>query len=173
MTKRKILNTTSRKKRNGMLTFSNSTNAGVLATISQSPLTIAGSPTGNNLGYVHFRPTAMDLSDNGVAANTVSQQSQRTASTCFMRGLSENIRIETSSGNPWFHRRICFTSRDARFILKSASDAAGTDRAAAASGAIETSSGWQRLAANMHLDTLSNTISTFNEVLFKGAQGLD
>jgi len=156
-----------------MLTFSNSTNAGVLATIAQNPLTIAGSPAGNNLGYIHFRPTAMDLTDNGVVPNPITNVSQRTASICYMRGLAENIRIETSSGNPWFHRRLCFTSRDARFLQKSASDAAGTDRSSAASGAIETSNGWQRLAANMHIDTLSNTITQFNEVLFKGEQGKD
>ncbi|ANC51593.1 capsid protein [Faeces associated gemycircularvirus 18] len=171
MSKKSILNTTSRKKRNGMLTFSNSTGTGVLASIGQNPLTIAGSAAGNNLGYVHFRPTAMDLNDNNAAPNSITTMSARTSTTCFLRGLAENIRIETSSGNPWFHRRICFTSRDTLFLSVASADTPGTDRAAAASGAIETSNGWQRLAANMALDTMTGTINNFNGLIFKGTQG--
>lgn len=173
MTKKRILNTTSRKKRNGMLTFSNSTVTGALAAVTQNPLTIAGSNSGNTLGIVHFRPTAMDLSDSAGGPNSIVNQAVRTASVCYMRGLAENIRIETSTGNPWFHRRICITSRDRIFNFRNDADPSGADRDYASSGAIETSNGFQRLASNVMTDTLSATYNRWLGSLFKGQQGVD
>lgn len=173
MSTKAILNKTSRKKRNGMLTWSNSNAAGALATIAQSPLVIQGGSTSGTVGYVHFRPTATDLNNTAALPNPVVNQSVRTASTCFMRGLAENLRIETSSGNPWFHRRICFTAKSTVFLFRAPSDASGVDRDSAATGALETSNGWVRLAANMLNDTLTNTVTNMNELLFKGAQGVD
>nr|WNA22189.1 MAG: capsid protein [Rhinopithecus-associated genomovirus 1] len=173
MSNKRILNITSRKKRNGMLSVTNTTATGALAAIYQGPLTVAGGSGGGTYGYVHFRPTAMDLNDINTVPNPIDYPSVRTASTCYMRGLAENLRIETSSGNPWLHRRICFTSRDQRFNNENTNDQSGTDRQTISTGALETSNGWQRLAGNMIIDTLSNTINTFNEILFKGAQGID
>nr|QVW56545.1 MAG: capsid protein [Gemycircularvirus] len=173
MSTRSILNKTSRKKRNGMLTFSNSTATGALATVSQSPLTIAGSPSGNTLGLVHFRPTAMDLNDTSSNPNSIVNTPVRTASICYMRGFAENIRIETSTGNPWFHRRVCITTRDPLFYVQNTADPAGADRGYAAAGAIETSNGWQRLASNIITDTLTATQTSWLTILFKGAQGND
>nr|QTE03606.1 MAG: capsid protein [Gemycircularvirus] len=174
MSKKRILNTTSRKKRNGMLTFTNQ--QGSLVTIKQGPLILPGNPaTGgvpNNIGYVMWRPTAMDLT-SGSANNTIANSAQRTATTCFMRGLSEHIRIETNTGNPWFHRRICFTARDSSFYTLSASDTSGTDSNVIASGSVETSNGWQRLAANMISGGLAQTVLNQKGVIFKGAEGVD
>lgn len=173
MTKKRILNATSRKKRNGMLTFANSTVTGALAAVSQNPLTIAGSSSGNTLGIIHFRPTAMDLSDSAGGPNSVVNQASRTSSVCYMRGFAENIRIETSTGNPWFHRRVCITSRDRIFNFRNDTDPSGADRDYAASGAIETSNGFQRLASNVMTDTLSATYNRWLGSLFKGQQGVD
>lgn len=157
-----------------MLSYSNSSATGALAALSQSPLTIAGSSSGNNLGWVYFRPTAMDLTNlAGSVPNPVEYTASRTATVCYMRGLAENIRIETSSGSPWFHRRICFASRDTAFIFPGSNDPSGTDRSAVAQGAIETSNGWQRMAANMTLDTLTDTNTIHRKIIFKGEQGVD
>lgn len=170
---RSILNKTSRKKRNGMLTFANSTATGALATVSQVPLTIAGSPSGDLRGFIHFRPTAMDLDDTVTNPNSIVATPSRTSTTCYMKGFAENIRVETSTGNPWFHRRICITTKSPEFIGLSSGDTPGTDRAYAAQGAIETSNGWQRLASNVMTDTLSQTYGTWLAILFKGSQGVD
>lgn len=169
MTKRSVLNATSRKKKNVMLTWSNQ-NA-TQTTISQQPLILSGG-TNANLAWVMFRPTGMDLITN-VTGNTVVQEAARTATTCYMRGFAEHVRVETSTGNPWFHRRICFTSRDNVFILPNPADATGTERSQIASGVFETSNGNQRLAANMTIDTLSQTYLNQKGVLFKGAEGVD
>lgn len=168
-----ILNKTSRKKRNGMLTFANSTATGALATVSQAPLTIAGSPSGDLRGLIHFRPTAMDLDDTVTNPNSIVATPSRTSTICFMKGFAENIRVETSTGNPWFHRRICITTRDSLFYLLNDGDTPGTDRSYAASGSIETSNGWQRLASNAMTDTLSGTRQQWLTVMFKGLQGVD
>lgn len=154
-----------------MLTWSNQ-NGGVLTALLQSPLVIPGG-TGGNLGYVHFRPTGMDLTSDSGAANTIALQSQRTSQICFMRGLAENIRVETSSGSPWFHRRVCYTSKDDRFLVRNSSDTSGAQRDNVASGALETTNGWQRLAANMNAEALPQTILAQKAILFKGAEGVD
>jgi len=171
MSTKAILNKTSRKKRNGMLSYSNTNALGQPQTIAQSPLTLIGSSAGNNIGLVHFRPTALDLDDVNGQTNTITFAATRTATTCFMKGLSEKIRIETSSGSPWFHRRICLTNRDPRFYLVATGDPTGADANAIASGAIETSNGWQRLAANSN--GLPITQATWLGVMFKGLQGRD
>lgn len=173
MSTRTLLNKTSRKKRNGMLTWANTTSSGVLSTVTQNPLTIAGSNSGNTLGIVHFRPTAMDLNGNDTTPNSIVNNACRTSSICYMKGFAENIRVETNTGNPWMHRRICICTRDPLFYTQQTSDAAGADRGYAAAGAIETSNGWQRLASNVQLDTLTNTTTSWLAVLFKGAQGND
>jgi hypothetical protein len=173
MSTRTLLNKTSRKKRNGMLTFSNSSATGALATVVQAPLTIAGSASGNTLGLVHFRPTAMDLNTNDATPNSIVNNPARTSTVCFMKGFAENMRIETSTGNPWFHRRICITTRDPLFYVQNSADPAGADRGYAAAGAIETSNGWQRLASNALTDTLPATTAAWLTILFKGAQGND
>jgi len=176
MSTKTILNKTSRKKRNGMLTWTNQQTT--QTALKQGPLILAGGASingaPNNIGYVMYRPTAMDLSDGtGGANNSIVNQAQRTSQICFMKGLSEHIRVETSSGNPWFHRRICFTSRDDVFILRNPSDPSGTERDTIANGSVETSNGWQRLAANMLIDTLAQTVLVQKGVIFKGAEGVD
>lgn len=168
-----ILNKTSRKKRNGMLTFANSTATGALATVSQAPLTIAGSPSGDLRGLIHFRPTAMDLDDTVTNPNSIISTPSRTATVCYMKGFAENVRVETSTGNPWFHRRICLTVKHPLFYALDSRDTNGTDRLYAARGAIETSNGWQRLASNVMTDTLTNTYGGWLGVMFKGVQGVD
>lgn len=176
MPRKSILNLTSRKKRNGMLSFSNSANSGSISAMGQNALTIIGSATGANggvQGFVHFRPTGMDLFTAGTLPNPIDFPASRTATTCFMRGLSENIRIETSSGNPWFHRRICITSRSRLFLDLSTSDPPGTERSQLATGVIETSNGFQRLAGNYILDSMSGTFTNQTEALFKGQVGID
>lgn len=173
MSTRSLLNKTSRKKRNGMLTFSNSDDAGALSAVRQAPLTIQGSSSSNTIGLVHFRPTATDLNDETTNPNSIVNQSVRTSTVCYMKGFAENMRVETSSGNPWFHRRICITNRDVLFLARATSDPSGVDRDYAATGAIETSNGWQRLASNVMKDTLTATTAQWLTVLFKGAQGVD
>ena len=119
-----------------------------------------------NVGVFVFCPTAMNLDDASLFRNPAS----RTSSTIFAKGLSEHLRIQTSSGLPWFHRRICFT-------LKGASPfntAAKADFPAIPFNPyIDTSNGMERPMLNLDLNTSSATLTAQYGFLFKGAQGVD
>jgi len=113
MSKRSVLNTTSRKKRNDMLTYSNTGSDGTIQVgpATKQPLNVRANSTFVSM----WCPTAMDVK-RGSGYNTIMDVAARTASTCYMRGFAEHWRIQTSSGIPWFHRRICFTTSDSAFV---------------------------------------------------------
>lgn len=71
--------------------------------------------TGNGGGtgsVVLWCATARDMNaDTANDPNNVTQESSRTASLCYMVGLKERVRIQTSDGLPWMWRRICFTMK--------------------------------------------------------------
>lgn len=119
-----------------------------------------------------FRPTGMPLNAGGKLGSVV-EPAARTATTCYMKGFAENIRIETSTGNPWFHRRICFTSKNPLFFIRNPADAAGTERNYIAAGEYVNTYGPNRLAANMTIDTLQQTYLGQKGILFKGDEGVD
>jgi len=110
MSKRRLLNTTSTKKRDTMLPWTNMTSSSQSGstTYTTSPAVITGGVSLAPLTI--WCATARDLSPNtGTAAPAT--QALRTATTCYMKGLSEKIEIQISDGVPWQWRRICFTSK--------------------------------------------------------------
>lgn len=114
MSKRSLLNTTSRKKRNDMLTYSNTAADGSITpgeNTSKQPLNVRANSTFVGV----WAATAMNLK-RGNGYNIISDVGARTSTTCFMRGLAEHWRIQTSSSLPWFHRRICFTTADKNWV---------------------------------------------------------
>lgn len=48
------------------------------------------------------------LGNGGTVPGDAVDDSTRTATLCYMRGLKEKIQIQTNSGVPWQWRRICF-----------------------------------------------------------------
>ncbi|ANC51602.1 capsid protein [Faeces associated gemycircularvirus 16] len=166
MTKKRILNTTSVKKRNGMLSFSNTTATGASQTTAQATAFV----NATQLGYFLFAVTDQNLAANAGGSNLRINTAQRTATTCFMRGFSEHLRIQTSSGLPWFHRRICFTTRGASsFNIVDPNDT----QVQASGNSIDTSSGQQRLWLNASVNNQPNTINNQYNILFKGQRNID
>lgn len=166
MSKRRILNTTSTKKRNGMLSWSNTTGSGAVQTTGLGSLNAIGG-TGNNIGAITmFCPTAMDL--NAAGSHTTTLESRRTATTCYMRGFSEHIRVQTSSGLPWFWRRICFTLKEDFQAALNSDTPTNTYRPY-----VETSNGLERLWLNQTINAMPNTIADQQNVIFKGVAGVD
>lgn len=110
MTKKRILNVTSRKKRDTMLTWSNITAASQTGstTYTTSPAVITGGTSLHPL--VIWSPTARDLTRNSGAAG-VADVAARTATTCYMRGLKESVEVQVVNGVPWQWRRIVFTAK--------------------------------------------------------------
>lgn len=163
MSKRRILNTTSRKKRNGMLSWTSTPVNGTSTNVSPyaGPAYVSAAVSQPSLFL--WNAIAQDMDSNSVVPN----QSSRTATTCYMRGLSEHVRISTSTGLPWFHRRICFTTK---FPFAPAPNAgASTSR----STFVDTSNGIERLWFNVSNNNDSVDIATVYSIIFRGASGAD
>jgi len=165
MSRKSILNATSRKKRNAMMTYSN-TNAtdGSTRAVGPLPLTV----NGINGGRVLWCATAQDLT-YGTDLAKVGQDASRTSQTCYMRGLSEHIRLQTSSSISWLHRRICFTYKGPLFTQSSTADSPTQP----VFTYLENSQGIQRLAFNANINNMTNTINNNDGIIFKGASGVD
>jgi len=164
MSKKRVLNISSIKKRNGMLSFSNTTNAGASRTVAAGPAYINGATQGKFL----FCPTAMDLDNSSGGPNLKINEANRTSTTCYMRGFAEHLRIQTSSGVPWFHRRICFTTKTDAFLTSAADTPVQPNPYYT-----ETSIGYSRLMLNLNVNNTPQTITNIETVLFRGAQGQD
>lgn len=138
---------------------------GSAATPGQGALNISSAPgNGGSVTILPWIATARDnsLVQGGSNAGTVFDDACRTSSTCYMRGLKENIEIQTSSGVPWQWRRICFTYKDAQ-------EALGTG-AGGISGLYESSNGFGRLAYNATSGSTADNLAVSNlrGLIFKG-----
>lgn len=97
----------------------------------------------------------------------VSDRQLRTASTCYMNGFSENLRVSTSSALPWFHRRICFTLKGVNTFnqqLNSDNSTIGIEYRPW----VASSNGMQRLWLNQEINTMPNTMRASWELMFAG-----
>lgn len=148
-----------------MLSWSNTTNAGATQTLGVGSMYVPG----NGYAYSLWLPTGRDLAQFSGPAGSVVQEAMRTATTCYMRGLAENIRVSTSSGLPWMWRRICFKFRGPQFY-----SVAGQDTPTQPwTPWLETSNGYGREWFNMAVNNQPNTLNIINSFLFKGTQGVD
>lgn len=115
-------------------------------------------------GNTYIFPWVATARDNtiGTASGNVFNTADRTATTCYMRGLKERIQIQTNTGMPWQWRRICFTMKG---------DDINAWNETAYKLQQETSNGWARVVSNT--GTASNLYTYMMPLLFKGAQGVD
>lgn len=162
MSKRRILNASSRKKRNGMLTWTNTTSAGATQTVGQGNAYV----NATQAGYFLWSPTAMDLNPTA----SVRNPALRTSSTIYAKGLSEHIRMQSNSGIPWFHRRICFTHRG---ISPFNTVATADTPLNPPNPYIDTSNGIERLFLNSTINTTPVTLTAQQGIIFKGALNVD
>ncbi|UPW41821.1 capsid protein [Peromfec virus RodF5_38] len=167
MTKKRILDVSSRKKRNGMLGWTNTgSTSGASIPLGIGSATVAGNMT----GLFMFCPTAMNLLQGPSNPNYAINAAERTATTCYMRGFAENLRIQTNTHIPWFHRRICFTWRGlGPFNTINSADTPTQPYAPFT----DTSNGMQRLMLNMQVNNMSATVAAQWVYIFKGAVNVD
>jgi len=161
-TQKRILNVTSTKKRNTMLSWSNTAPSGA----SQSVQIGSAFVNAPNSGIFVFCPTAQSFNSDSLGRN----QASRSATTCYMVGFSEHLRIQTSSGLPWFHRRICFTVRGPTFFTNASPSDTPTQ---STNPYVSTSNGYERLWLNGFVNSQSATINGQYALLFRGQQGQD
>lgn len=155
-----------------MLTASNTSGTGNPLPNTGTRVVVAGGPnyTGSqyNGGIFLWNATARDLTINAGPIGAVGQEAVRTATTCYMRGLSEHLRFQTNSPAPWFWRRICFTLQ-----ANLAGTAPGDTPTNTYADYLENSNGITRLWLNQVINNQGNTTSALTTILFKGARGRD
>lgn len=110
-----------------------------------------------------WNATAQSLDGTSVVPN----QASRTATNCYMKGLSEHLRVSTSSGLPWFHRRICFTSK------KTYEPATNPGATVPRVTFLDTTSGIERLWFNISRNNDSADELTLYAFLFRGVINQD
>lgn len=157
MTNKRILNITSEKKRDTMISVYK---AGSAATAAVGPATMNG---GNPTQLIWCATARDNTVSNGGAGAGKFQQATRSATTCYMRGLKEVISVQTTSGIPWEWRRICFCFRNTALLLPSVIPY------------IENSNGFGRLMYNLSSGSSTDNAATaaLNGFLFKGVVNVD
>lgn len=109
--KKAVLNTTSVKKRDNMISISNTSSLGNSTPTDyiRGNVYIRGGPagveTGNGALFI-WSPTARPINDNTNSENT------RAARDVYHKGYVERTLLETNSGAPFFWRRIVVESKD-------------------------------------------------------------
>ena len=166
MSKKTILNVTSRKKQDNMLSFSNTDGAGASKTVGAGSFFANGS-TGYAMSV--YCPTARSFITAG-STGSIVDVADRNAMTCYMRGYAENLRIQTSSPLPWLWRRICFTTKGGTFQNSAQGDTAPVQTVLPYS---DTSIGMARKWFNLQVNNTPLTVAAYNGVIFKGAFSYD
>lgn len=165
MSKKRILNITSEKKRDKMMTYTNVSAAAQTGsgTYLSTPAIITG---GSATPFVAvWCATSRDNTTSSTdRIGNKFDVSTRTSSSCYMVGLKEAIEIQVSDGVPWQWRRMCFT-------YKGSNTLSGYIPAATSSfyPALETSNGYTRVINGL----TQAQQTTFFGLLFQGAQNAD
>lgn len=161
MSRRRILNASSTKKRDTMIAWTNANNP---RKQDDSNYHTGGAVLTGGGQYYSFPwiCTARDRTYQPGTAPNAAYPGSRMASTCYMRGLKENVFIQTT-GRPWMWRRICVTVRAA--LISTFQQTNGTYYA-------QTSNGWSRLLNDWDYTAGSRGANLYG-FLFRGAQGID
>lgn len=165
VSRRRILNITSRKKRDVMLPYTNIIDPRNPANTTYTPA--AAIFQGNVSGFtnepyvVPWVASARDMDLAGTSTEgQVGDEATRTATSCYIRGLKENIEIQVSDGVPWQWRRLLFTAKGLQTqFTQSASEQLYA----------ETSSGFRRLINEARGANLTALVA----VMFRGQGGTD
>lgn len=168
MSRRRLLDVTSRKKRDTMIpvTYNSPTGDPTNTVTTGTGVVLQGA----RVNMLYWCPTARDLSLLNGGAGSVGQTAMRTASNCYMRLLSEKITILTNSPVAWHWRRIVFCAKGPDFhpnVNETAPPASRTPY-------VETSNGYGRLLQQFDsAGGLGNTQAVILDRLFKGVFTVD
>lgn len=145
MSRRRVLNISSNKKRDNMAPFAATGATGVTGAIGPALV------PGNTGGVYLWCATARDRL-SGVGDPNAS--SVRTTDSTYMRGLKEKIFFQTNTPASWRWRRICFEIKNSFTFTHD----------------LESSNGWTRYLWNSAGTARTTDITT---LIFEGAQNVD
>lgn len=163
MTKKRILNLTSRKKRDTMMVVGFNSAAGAPTGTASYGI---GVPiqAGRTNTFV-WQPTGRDLVDLNSVPGSIAKTALRTSSTIYLRLLSEKITFTSNSSVPWLWRRIVYTGKGPSWRT--------TDQAVNPFYH-ESSNGWGRLMRQTDAWAgQANQLLALQARLFKGERAVD
>jgi len=165
MSRKRILNITSRKKQDNMRSWSGTP----FLAGSAGPIVMQGDDS-YMFGFVC---TARDK-DLGTGPAPIEMDPSRTATRCYMRGFKERIDLFTGSAHPWIWRRILFTYKGLDLLRVTEEESPGDPGLGQLW--VESSDGYGRYYANIGdlTDLKSATIGRhITGLIFKGTEGAD
>lgn len=125
--RKRILNVTSRKKRDHMLQI---LKPSLLSPVTGSPGAIDFSPSANGGSTVTaygWVATARDQTYQPPGdVGSIIDDATRTATKCYIKGISERMEFTTSGPTPFQHRRIVFTFVGQELVRDNGSAAVGS-----------------------------------------------
>lgn len=157
MTRKSILNLTSQKKKDTMMSWTNLSNVGEVEQESPQDATLLGGV--GQFYTICWSPTMRPGENFAGVLGTKSAESIRTNNTIFARGVKETIKLSTATSVGWQWRRVCFTSKDDQMFQ-------GDSNLDTSPVARITSNGMVRLANQYPTETLL-------EKMFRGVRGED
>lgn len=166
MTRKRILNVTSTKRSDTMLSFSNTLPTGAVNATAIGSLYVLGNRTAVSL----WCATARTLGNAAQPTPNFADNADRQSQTCYMRGLAERVNVQTNSGLPWQWRRICFTLRKSagwQTTLPTDSPTQTWQPYA------DSSVGMGRLWFDENLNAQPNTLEAQYSTIFKGQRNQD
>lgn len=161
MTKRSILNLTSRKKKDTMLQWAQTNGVDGAGTAKINYQAGNGGP----ITVFAWCPTARDLStDTSGDLAVVADDAARTATRVYQVGLKERIRLQASYLTSYTWRRVCFTSKGLLDAITKLTPIS-----------LETSNGWVRYTKDISSGGTGQAaaLDLLRSVIFKGNIGQD
>lgn len=162
MSSKRILNVSSKKKRDVMLQWTNIAANGQVGPFGSGEAILTG-----NINYmIPWIATARPaVTSNGTGGFPI-YEAVRTSSTCYMRGLKEVVSLRSATGDPWKWRRICFRFKGDRIHslqtgpLRIYDRVEGTDSA----GVVRSATNWSGLTQGG---------AELEQLMFRGLRNLD
>lgn len=156
MSRKRVLNLTSVKKRDARLSYTNVTAAAPVGGTTFG--TGSAVLLGNNVYEFLWIASAMDLGTSPTL-NPVANPSLRSSTDCYIVGLSEKVRVQTNSSIHWSWRRIVFTLKGTVFV--------NVQTAVKPLATYDATDGWMRTVGNWTNDT------NLKQFVFRGSEGKD
>jgi len=169
MTRRKILDMTSKKKRDTRLLTTNLRITGG-GNNEYFPAPAQLNSANGTVISIHC-PTAMDRNFAGLQGGGHGEiPSYRTQSDVYMKGYSDKYRFTFADGAPWRHRRITFTLKGTALIKYDTASGNPSAQQGLRLYAELNPAGWTRTLNNIAGSAAGSALVTY---LFKGSNGAD